>query len=147
MNISFPAPADEGAADRLTESFAALGVAYRAFAEGHGLALLRCLGGNAPYLADLALAEPDYVLAVMEAGPGPVLPAILALLREFSPAESRAKTARALRLAAGQTARGPGDRDCRYWRHGATALDHRRALATGGGGVWRGRAASAARAA
>jgi glutamate-ammonia-ligase adenylyltransferase len=99
MNISFPAPADEGAADRLTESFAALGVAYRAFAEGHGLALLRCLGGNAPYLADLALAEPDYVLAVMEAGPGPVLPAILALLREFSPAESRAKTARALRLA------------------------------------------------
>jgi glutamate-ammonia-ligase adenylyltransferase len=99
MNISFPAPADEGAADRLTESFAALGVAYRAFAEGPGLALLRCLGGNAPYLADLALAEPDYVLAVMEAGPGPVLPGILLLLRDISPAESRAKTARALRLA------------------------------------------------
>jgi glutamate-ammonia-ligase adenylyltransferase len=97
---NFTPPADIEAANRLVESFAALDPACAAFAAGGvGLELLRCLGGNAPYLAGLALAEPELVLAMLQVGPQPVLEGILSLLQEIPPQASRARTARALRIA------------------------------------------------
>ena len=54
----WPAPADAAAGERLADRFAAIGEAEAGLAaDPAGSALLRCLGGNSPYLADLALRE------------------------------------------------------------------------------------------
>jgi glutamate-ammonia-ligase adenylyltransferase len=66
----WPLPYDGGAADRLTERFAARGRAEaRLAASPAGLALLRCLGGNSPYLSDLALREAAALRAFCAQGP------------------------------------------------------------------------------
>lgn len=65
----FPRAADVAAAARLIEDFAALGAAERKFAAtAEGTALLTALGGNAPYLADLALRDSAALLACMASG-------------------------------------------------------------------------------
>ncbi len=67
---AFPRPADLPAADRLREAFTALGAAERRFAESEdGRAVLDCLGGNAPYLAELACRESACLLATLRDGP------------------------------------------------------------------------------
>ncbi len=98
--LNFPAAADIGAGQRLREDFAALGAKELAFANtAEGQALLGCLGGNAPYLAELACMEPDCLLRVMTDGPDEMLETLIRELREISPMAARAITASALRRA------------------------------------------------
>ncbi|MDE8346930.1 MAG: hypothetical protein POH28_12285, partial [Acidocella sp.] len=69
LNPTLPAPADMAAAARLRADFAALGKAEQRFAQSQmGAAMLDCLGGNAPYLADLACREPQSLVDTMATG-------------------------------------------------------------------------------
>jgi glutamate-ammonia-ligase adenylyltransferase len=92
--LPWPAPADPAAALRLIERFAALDP-DRVVPE----ALLAALGGNAPYLADLALREPATLRAVVAQGPGPVVSAALARLGAILPGARQEEVAAALRRA------------------------------------------------
>ncbi len=90
----WPPPADAAAAARLAERFAPL--------DPDAVvppALLRCLGGNAPYLADLALREPAALRAVVQEGADAVVARALAALAAVPPASSRTRVAAALREA------------------------------------------------
>jgi glutamate-ammonia-ligase adenylyltransferase len=90
----WPLPADRAAAARLVEHFAPL--------DPDAVvppALLRCLGGNAPSLADLALREAAVLRAVVEAGPDHVVRSALARLAAVPPEERRVRMAAALREA------------------------------------------------
>jgi glutamate-ammonia-ligase adenylyltransferase len=76
--FSWPAPGDAQAAQHLTQAFATLGPKYERFARTReGEAILAALGGNAPFLADLALFDPDALMAVLEQGPEAVLGSVL----------------------------------------------------------------------
>jgi glutamate-ammonia-ligase adenylyltransferase len=97
---TMPPAVDVDAAARLTEGFAALGPAARTLAESAaGAAVLACLGGNAPYLAGLALREPDTLAAILAHGPDLVVDEVLAALRALPPETGRAALASALRQA------------------------------------------------
>ncbi|WP_287997803.1 bifunctional [glutamine synthetase] adenylyltransferase/[glutamine synthetase]-adenylyl-L-tyrosine phosphorylase [Acidiphilium sp.] len=94
----FPPPADTRAAASFVADFAAIGAAARRFADAApGRALLDCLGGNAPHLANLALRESDIPPRVLAEGAGPVMDEALALLREADPLATRAAIGRILR--------------------------------------------------
>ncbi|HTJ90647.1 MAG TPA: bifunctional [glutamine synthetase] adenylyltransferase/[glutamine synthetase]-adenylyl-L-tyrosine phosphorylase [Acidocella sp.] len=96
----FPRPADPSAADRLREAFAALGAAECAFAASdEGRAVLDCLGGNAPYLADLACRESACLLATLRDGPEKAFAATLDALHTVPLNASRTHVAAALRQA------------------------------------------------
>jgi len=62
-------------------------------------ALLDCLGGNSPYLAELALREPKTLCAILAQGPDAVCDLALGRLARAQPTQSRAETAAELRLA------------------------------------------------
>ncbi len=95
-----PGIADGAAAERLIEDFAALGAAQARFAASRaGGAVLRVLGGNAPYLAGLAVREPDIVIGVSRRSAGVMLDLVMARLRATAPDAPRAVVARALREA------------------------------------------------
>lgn len=97
-NPSFPKTADPVASERLRTNFAALGKREAAFAATPiGAAALDALGGNAPYLTDLACQEPDIFIACLTAGPQPE--AILAALAALPPTISRARLSTTLRQA------------------------------------------------
>jgi glutamate-ammonia-ligase adenylyltransferase len=97
---SWPKPADAPAAARLAERFAALGPSESAFAQSaEGAAILAAIGGNAPYLADLALAEPAALLATQSEGADAAFNKIITTLKTLSPQAPRDKIARELRLA------------------------------------------------
>ncbi len=100
LQPELPRPANPEAARRLREDFAALGEAERSFAQSaSGTALLDCLGGNAPYLAELACLEPACLLAVAAQGPDPVCAGILAALWATPPGSPRPRVASGLRQA------------------------------------------------
>jgi glutamate-ammonia-ligase adenylyltransferase len=100
QKYTFPAPADPEAAARLREDFAAIGAPERNFAaSASGAAVLNCLGGNAPYLAELACRESASLMATLAAGPEPTVAAILAELARIAPATRRALVAQKLRGA------------------------------------------------
>jgi glutamate-ammonia-ligase adenylyltransferase len=100
LPATLPKPADAAAAARLAEAFAAQGKAEARFAgTAGGRALLDALGGNAPYLADLALREPAVLIGIVRHGPGPVFEAALASLQTGDFTASRSAVARALRAA------------------------------------------------
>ncbi|MBS0562315.1 MAG: glutamine-synthetase adenylyltransferase, partial [Proteobacteria bacterium] len=102
---AWPMPFEHGAAERLVERFAALGAAGAALAaRPEGLALLRCLGGNSPFLADLALRESAALVALAQDGPDLVAEAALARLAALPPEAPRAVTAARLREAKRQVA-------------------------------------------
>ena len=61
--------------------------------------MLRCLGGNSPYLADLALREPKSIVRLITDGPEAALVHSLSCLGHVSPAAKRADIAAALRQA------------------------------------------------
>jgi glutamate-ammonia-ligase adenylyltransferase len=104
-NPRFPSAADPAAAARLRAAFAALGSTERALAASPaGAALLDCLGGNAPYLAELACRHPDCLIATLDDGPDAAFAAELAALASLPPSASRAQTARALRRAKARAA-------------------------------------------
>ena len=96
----WPRPADAEAAARLLAAFAALGQAEKRFAAtAKGAAVLAALGGNAPYLAELALAEPASLMAAVAQGPEPVLMEVLAGLANLPLPGTRPALMRALRVA------------------------------------------------
>ena len=96
----WPEPADAAAAQRLLERVATTGEAGAALAaDAAGRAMLRALGGNAPYLADLALREVRALLAIAAEGPGPVAARALGDLAATPPTLPRAGIAAALRQA------------------------------------------------
>ncbi|MDE2514569.1 MAG: hypothetical protein KGL12_00945, partial [Rhodospirillales bacterium] len=65
----FPAAHDRAAAARLVERFVALGPAEaRLASRAQGAAMLAALGGNAPYLAELALRESATLCALARHG-------------------------------------------------------------------------------
>jgi glutamate-ammonia-ligase adenylyltransferase len=102
---AWPRPADPAAADRLIESFAALGGAEAEFAQTKtGQALLAACGGNAPYLADLALAESAALLEAIEDGPDAAFRRIETALRDVPLTTPRPELARLLRRAKARAA-------------------------------------------
>ncbi len=104
-NPAFPDAADRKAALRLLESFAGLGAREAAFAiTTAGASLLSCLGGNAPYLAGLALREPAALMATLAQGPEAVVDACLAALDGLDPAASGREIRASLRRAKRQAA-------------------------------------------
>jgi glutamate-ammonia-ligase adenylyltransferase len=95
---ALPRAADAAAAARLSADFAALGAAEREFAAtAEGAALLNALGGNAPYLADLALRDSAALLACMQTGPEAHVAFLLQKLIELPAATPRPKLGSALR--------------------------------------------------
>ncbi len=90
----WPPPADAAAAARLVERFVPL--------DPDGTvptALLGALGGNAPYLAELALREPQALRVVAAEGAEPAVARALAALAAVPPSAPRARVAAALREA------------------------------------------------
>ena len=101
----WPPPADSAAAGRLIDNFVALSPAARRFAQtASGRTLLACLGGNAPYLAEIVRAEAVYFLHSLKIGPEAALAGILGVLRRLPPQQPRAALAQALRIAKRQAA-------------------------------------------
>ena len=96
-----PLPHDRGAAERFAERLAAWSDEAKRFAAGQGgAALLAALGGNSPYLSDLASREPAVLLdAAVGRGPDAALADALGILRGADAAGGRDAVSRALRLA------------------------------------------------
>jgi glutamate-ammonia-ligase adenylyltransferase len=94
----WPQPADAAAAERLCDQFAALGPADSRFARDSAT-LLRCLGGNSPYLAELALREAAILRRLARDGPDATVAAVMARLARIPPAASRTAVAAAMRQA------------------------------------------------
>ena len=95
--MEFPAPHDRQAAERL----------LAAFPLPHGGVLpdlLACLGGNSPYLAELALREADVVRDIVARGPDVVCDLALGQVARLPPTLTRAGIAAALRTAKRQIA-------------------------------------------
>jgi glutamate-ammonia-ligase adenylyltransferase len=98
LPLEWPLPSDAGAAGRLVERFAQLGRnEAKLAASPAGAAMLRCLGGNSPYLADLALREASAVRALCAQGPDSVVNAAMARLRAARPETERKRLAALLR--------------------------------------------------
>ncbi len=97
---AWPSPADPDAAERLLERFAAVGAAEaRLLRRPDATAMLRALGGNSPFLSDLAVREAATVRRLFRDGPDAV---VAAALRDIarSPAQAdRATLAATLRRA------------------------------------------------
>ncbi len=94
----WPAPHDPAAADRLVERFADLGrTEARLATRPAALALLRCLGGNSPYLSDLAIRESASLRRLIAEGPDGVLHAEMERLAATPPAQPRDRIAASLR--------------------------------------------------
>jgi glutamate-ammonia-ligase adenylyltransferase len=101
----WPDPFDPAAADRLIERFAVLGrTEARLAARGNVAAMLRCLGGNSPYLSDLALREAGTVARFVANGPDTAVAAAIKGLALVKPDAGRPKVAAALRQAKRQVA-------------------------------------------
>ncbi len=101
----WPPPADAGARDRLIERFAALGRTEARLASRPDVqSLLAALGGNSPYLSDLALREPAAFRLFVESGPEAAFAAALAPLAAADPSIARPRLAGLLRQAKRQVA-------------------------------------------
>ena len=99
-SIPWPAPHDPAAADRLEERFAALGAGEaRLLTQPGPRALLRCLGGNSPFLADLAVREALVLRRLLTVGPDAAAAAAMADLARVPPSSRRERVAAALRKA------------------------------------------------
>lgn len=93
--IAYPPPADPGAAARFRQDFAA-----RAGVTPDDLrGLLDCIGGNSPYLADLALREPATLLRIVASGPDATCDQALSMLARLTPGQALADIASAMRTA------------------------------------------------
>ena len=100
LPASWPAPHDPAAAERLIERFSELGRAEARLAGQPAVkALLAALGGNSPYLSDLAVREAGAFRALITQGPQPVVDDALATLRSVPPQRGRGQVASALRRA------------------------------------------------
>ena len=96
----WPSPHDAGAAERLVERFGELGRAEARLASRPDVhALLASLGGNSPYLADLAVREAIALRDIVANGPDAVVTAALGELRALTPQTRRDRVAAAMRRA------------------------------------------------
>ncbi len=96
----WPVPYDAAGADRLIERFKAIGESEARLLKAPSvLDMLRCLGGNSPYLATLVLRESDTVRRLVKQGPDPALAHCLTPLRHVPPSAARPEIAAALRQA------------------------------------------------
>ncbi len=95
--MHFPAGRDGAAARRLIEAFPK---PISAATEN----LLDCLGGNSPYLAELALREAKTVCAIMAQGPDAACDLALGRLASAKPSADRSDVAAEMRLAKRQVA-------------------------------------------
>ncbi len=101
----WPAPADAEAASRLAERFSGLGGAEaRAAARPAFAAMLASLGGNSPYLAELALREPAALRSLARSGPDALAEAALGQVAALPPELPRPRLAAVLREAKRQVA-------------------------------------------
>jgi [glutamine synthetase] adenylyltransferase / [glutamine synthetase]-adenylyl-L-tyrosine phosphorylase len=94
----WPDPFDPLAAERLIERYEAIGEA-ELLGQAGVRSLLLCLGGNSPYLAELALREPRSIRRLMTDGPRAAFADSLLGLSQVSPAAKRQDIAAALRQA------------------------------------------------
>jgi glutamate-ammonia-ligase adenylyltransferase len=90
--MDFPPARDALAAKRLRDAFPEP-------ADEQTNRLLDCLGGNSPYLSDLALREPKILCAILAQGPDAVCDLALSRLTAMPPTLKRAETAALLREA------------------------------------------------
>lgn len=96
----WPRPADPAAAERLRERFADLGPAEAALAATpEGAGLLAALGGNSPYLSDLAIRDADVLRRLLAEGPDPVVADAMAALAATPFTAPRPQVAAAMRRA------------------------------------------------
>jgi [glutamine synthetase] adenylyltransferase / [glutamine synthetase]-adenylyl-L-tyrosine phosphorylase len=101
----WPAAFDTGAADRLVERFIDLGrTEARLAARPEVEAMLRCLGGDSPYLSDLALRESGVLVRFLADGPDATAASAMAALAQVKPRAKREVVAAALRRAKRQVA-------------------------------------------
>lgn len=101
----WPGPFDESAAGRLLERFAALGRAEaRLAARADGRDMLRAIGGNSPYLCDLALREAASVTRFAAEGADAAAGVAMAALARVRPEAKREAVAAACRQAKRQVA-------------------------------------------
>lgn len=97
---NLPRPADPAAAEMLIERFAEQGMPEARFAATPGgRALLRTLGGNSPYLGDLAVREAPTLRRVIRLGPSAVVDAAVDAIAALPPTLRQAETMAALRAA------------------------------------------------
>ena len=102
---AWPAPADTAAAQRLSERFAALGTTEARFARSRrGIAAIGAIGGNSPYLSELALKEPAVLRAVITDGAAPTIARVLDRLAQTPPEIRRPVLSATLRRAKRQVA-------------------------------------------
>jgi [glutamine synthetase] adenylyltransferase / [glutamine synthetase]-adenylyl-L-tyrosine phosphorylase len=98
LPTSWPSPHDAGGAQRLIERFAELGrTETRLAARPAVAALFAALGGNSPFLADLAVREAGALRALLAEGPDPVVAHALAAIAALPAAAPRARVAATLR--------------------------------------------------
>ncbi len=96
----WPTPYDGDAADRLVDRVRELGVAGDALLANEDCqAMLRSLGGNSPYLADLAIREFAGLQRLVADGPDAVVADALDHLRAVPPSSERPAVSGALRQA------------------------------------------------
>jgi glutamate-ammonia-ligase adenylyltransferase len=100
LPTDWPAPHDPDAADRLVERFAERGrTEVRLAGQAPMAGLLRCLGGNSPYLGDLAVRESAALRQLAAEGPDAAVAEAMATLGALSPAADRARIVAGLRRA------------------------------------------------
>ena len=96
----WPAAYDSAAANRLVERFQAIGDTEAALLSASGvLSLLRCLGGNSPYLSELALREAATFRHLVAEGPDAAFARSLRKLDLVPPSLQRSEIAAFLRQA------------------------------------------------
>ena len=95
---AWPPPADADAGALLGERFAEQDRAGLT-RDPNFAAMLRCLGGNAPFLADLALREAATLGDLARLGPNKVVAGAMAALARVKPNAARAVVASAMRAA------------------------------------------------
>jgi glutamate-ammonia-ligase adenylyltransferase len=104
ITYRWPAPADPAAADRFLERFETVAAPFRTQAAMEPLAMLRAIGGNSGYLADLALREPETLLRVAALGPAAAVDHAFARLEETDARAPGAEVGAAMREAKRQVA-------------------------------------------
>ena len=96
----WPLSADPAAGLRLLERFAELGRVEQRLTSQPGFAgMLQCLGGNAPYLADLAIREAASLRLLAMQGPDAVVARAMRALARVPPGAARPRIAAAVRAA------------------------------------------------
>ncbi len=100
LGAAWPRPHDPKAAERLVERFAETSdsAARLACRPDVGM-LLAALGGNSPYLSDLAVREAESLAALADCGPDAVVPQALDALAALPVTAKREQVASALRHA------------------------------------------------